>query len=129
MMLHARGQREYDVAAIVGPYTWSMIHHLVENFPCHHCAEEGGRLMRGLHDLVNLKLGKKLQYPADFRYLADAVCSRSCRPTRRGVHSGICRHCQVHVFRQPGWYCDGRTGLIKECHGCRVSPFLFLSWD
>lgn len=67
------GSVEYDVAEIVGPYTWSAIHHLVETFPCKHCSEEGTRLMHGLHDVVNVKLGKKVKYPKDLVFLAEQV--------------------------------------------------------
>lgn len=63
--------REYDLAEIIGPYAWGILHHVVETFPCNHCSEEGGRLLRGLHDLVNHKTGKPLMFPADFQFLAD----------------------------------------------------------
>jgi len=64
---------EYDLAQIVGPYAWDILHHVVENFPCSHCAEEGGKLLRGLHDLVNHQLDKPMEYPEDFRFLAELV--------------------------------------------------------
>ena len=73
VMLQASGQREYDVAQIVGPYAWGILHHIADNFPCGPCAREGGRLLRGLHDLVNAKLGKRLHAPKDFKFLVDQV--------------------------------------------------------
>lgn len=49
-----------SVAEVVGPYTWGIIHQLVEEFPCAPCAEDGAKLMRFTHDIVNMKLGKPL---------------------------------------------------------------------
>ena len=80
MMLHRAGvevlpdgQVEYDVAEIVGPYTWSLLHHAVETFPCEHCREEGTRLLHGLHDVVNAELGKPIKFPEDLKFLAAHV--------------------------------------------------------
>lgn len=56
-----------DVAEVTGPYAWGVIHHAAESFPCPPCAEEGASLMRFAHDLVNLKLGKPVQYVKDAR--------------------------------------------------------------
>ena len=69
----ADGSVEYDVAEIVGPYTWSLLHHAVETFPCEHCREEGTRLLHGLHDVVNADLGKPIKYPQDLKFLAEHV--------------------------------------------------------
>lgn len=66
-------RREYDIAEIAGPYTWDILHHVVSRFPCAPCAREGSKLLRGLHDLVNVKIGKPLFAPADFRYLVQMV--------------------------------------------------------
>lgn len=62
-----------DVSEIVGPYAWRILHHAVEAFPCHECAQHGKRLMRGLHDLVNIHLGQKPFAPDDFRHLVEMV--------------------------------------------------------
>lgn len=56
-----------DIAEVVGPYAWGVIHHAAETFPCAPCAEEGASLMRFAHDLVNLKVGKQVKYPGDAR--------------------------------------------------------------
>jgi len=62
-----------DIPEIVGPYAWGMIHHAFESFPCTPCAETGGRLARGLHDVVNFHTGKGLQHPVDLEFLREAV--------------------------------------------------------
>lgn len=67
------GQVEYDVAEIVGPYTWGLLHHAVETFPCEHCRQEGTRLLHGLHDVVNAELGKPIKFPQDLKFLAAHV--------------------------------------------------------
>ena len=67
------GVREYDIAEMMGPYTWGILHHAIESFPCGPCAHDGGRLMRGLHDVVNSMLGKSLFAPKDLEFLAGHV--------------------------------------------------------
>lgn len=61
------GEHSCDIAEVVGPYAWAVIHHAVESFPCAPCAEEGASLMRFAHDLVNIKLRKGIRYPRDIR--------------------------------------------------------------
>ncbi len=62
-----------SIAEVVGPYAWDQLHHLVESFPCGECAEEGASLMRFAHDLVNVKLGKKVHHPEDLIRWAGVV--------------------------------------------------------
>lgn len=38
-----------------------------------HCGSEAVRLINGLHDAINAKLGKRLHHPADLRYLTEKV--------------------------------------------------------
>jgi len=64
-----------DISEVVGPYAWGAIHHAVESFPCQECADEGGSLMRGVHDVVNAKLGKPIEHPEDLRRLAELATS------------------------------------------------------
>lgn len=64
-----------DISEVVGPYAWSALHHAVESFPCQECADEGSSLMRGLHDVVNAKLGKPIEHPEDLRRLAELATS------------------------------------------------------
>lgn len=69
----AESVREYDVAEIVGPYAWSILHHVAKSFPCTPCARHADRLMRGLHDLVNAQIGKQLHDPDALQELFDDV--------------------------------------------------------
>lgn len=67
--LHAHRAEDDDdpgLAELVGPYAWGIIHHAVESFPCPPCAADGKGLMRFAHDVVNIKLGKGLRFPANF---------------------------------------------------------------
>ena len=70
---HGDDEIVFDIADVCGPATWSAIHHLAENFPCGPCAEEGASLMRFAHDLINVKLGRPLMYPDDFRTWSTTV--------------------------------------------------------
>ena len=40
----------------------------VNKIECDYCKEKGVKLMRGLHDSVNLHLGKKAQHPKDLDF-------------------------------------------------------------
>lgn len=67
--LHTHG----DLATIVGPYTWGAIHYLVNRFPCEPCAATGRVIFNGVHDLFNIRLGKPMQFPDDFKALVDEI--------------------------------------------------------
>ena len=62
-----------DIADVVGPFAWGVIHHAMESFPCAPCAENGGKLGRGVHDVVNFHTGKPLQHPEDLEFLRVSV--------------------------------------------------------
>ena len=56
---------EVEVSEVVGPYSWGIIHHAAESFPCDECAAEGGSVMRVAHDLINVRLGRPPRFPED----------------------------------------------------------------
>lgn len=62
-----------DIPEIVGPFAWGIIHHAFESFPCPPCAETGGKLARGLHDVINFHTGKGIEHPGDLQFLLEAV--------------------------------------------------------
>ena len=72
-MLNHQTECLCDIPEIVGPYGWGIIHHAFESFPCPPCAETGGRLGRGVHDVVNFHIGKSLEHPEDLEFLREAV--------------------------------------------------------
>ncbi len=76
-LYHGDDEIVFDIADVCGPATWSAIHHLAENFPCAPCAEDAGSLMRFAHDLVNVKIGKPVHFPDDFRQWAGLVFETS----------------------------------------------------
>lgn len=84
-----------DVADLVGPYGWGMIHHAAASFPCAPCAAEGSRLMVFAHDVVNARLGKRLHDPDNFAAhvaeaagFADSATDRQTpKPRRVTMHS------------------------------------------
>lgn len=65
-----RHDDSWEVSELVGPYTWGAIHYLAEAFPCPPCAQHGGALMRGVHDVVNYNTGKAIMFPQDLYALA-----------------------------------------------------------
>ncbi|MCI0440768.1 MAG: hypothetical protein L0177_16805, partial [Chloroflexi bacterium] len=69
--LHAHNDDRPTISEIVGPYTWGLLHFAVESFPCPACAEDGKKLIRAIHDLVNWRLEKPMRYPANFRKIAE----------------------------------------------------------
>ena len=43
---------------LIGNRTWALMHGLIDHYPCEQCAEGGRVLVSGIHDMVNLSLGK-----------------------------------------------------------------------
>jgi hypothetical protein len=60
-----------------GSKHWKIIHNEVEKIGCEFCRQKGIKLMRGIHDAVNIHIGKKAKYPKDLlftqKYLTKAV--------------------------------------------------------
>jgi len=53
--------------------TWDKLHALPKNMNCEHCANEAQRIFNGIHDLVNLGLGKEPHTITDFNYLVSKI--------------------------------------------------------
>ncbi len=74
MEKHLHAEEDFtDVAWLAGPYGWGIIHHAFETFPCAPCAEAGGALGKGVHDVVNHHIGKPIQHPRELEYLRQAI--------------------------------------------------------
>ena len=56
-----------------GSSHWKVLHNEVNNIECDFCKEKGIKLMRGLHDSINVHLGKKRAYPKDLEFLLKHV--------------------------------------------------------
>ena len=52
-----------------GPAAWRALENACNILNCQSCASECRRLINGLHDLVNVKLGRALHRPDDFDFL------------------------------------------------------------
>ena len=50
----------------IGRRTWQLLHGVIEHYPCPTCREAGKVLMSGIHDVVNLHLGKGVYSPETF---------------------------------------------------------------
>ncbi len=52
-----------------GSHSWKNLHNEVKEIECDYCKDKAIKLMRGLHDTVNIHLGKKPKYPNDLNFL------------------------------------------------------------
>jgi len=53
--------------------TWKKLHNVHKKMNCDHCANETFRFVNGLHDMVNMGLGKKAHTVKDFHYLRNKL--------------------------------------------------------
>ena len=60
--------KKFEDTGFDGSKHWKVLHDEVNKIECDYCKEKGVKLMRGLHDSVNLHLGKKAQHPKDFDF-------------------------------------------------------------
>lgn len=58
---------------IFGPKYWAAYHDLTSRIPCGTCREFAERFMIFFHDLVSLKLGKKLYDPVNFAEMSQLI--------------------------------------------------------
>jgi hypothetical protein len=56
-----------------GRRAWSSIEKACDNLQCEECRNDCLRFMNGLHDAINMKLGKPIRTPNDFIYLRDFI--------------------------------------------------------
>lgn len=58
---------------VFGPKYWYALHSIANKIPCPSCREDGVKLMRFAHDLVNLKTAKNLYDPLNFEYHVNLI--------------------------------------------------------
>ena len=56
-----------------GSLHWKILHDEVKKIECEYCRDKAIKLMRGVHDSVNVHLGKEKMYPKDLEYLLKYV--------------------------------------------------------
>ncbi len=69
----ADGEGFCDMPRSCGPTVWGVLHGVaaaMRDEVCAHCGEEAVKLVSGMHDLVNVKLGKPLHDAANFKAVA-----------------------------------------------------------
>ncbi len=54
-----------------GRRTWMLLERACYNLYCEKCRNDCQRFINGLHDAINIKLGKVMKTPDDFIYLRD----------------------------------------------------------
>ena len=60
--------KKFEYTAYDGSRHWRVLHDEINKIECDFCKDKGKKLMRGLHDSVNLHIGKKAQYPKDLDF-------------------------------------------------------------
>jgi hypothetical protein len=56
-----------------GRRAWIALENSCNNLQCEECRNDCRRVINGLHDAINIKLGKSMRTPSDFIYLRDFV--------------------------------------------------------
>jgi hypothetical protein len=79
-----------------GRAAWRAMEDSCRILMCPSCRESCMRLVNGLHDVVNVRLGKPIQRPGDLRFLGAAVAST--------VNSGANRMAPRRVLRMSNPY-------------------------
>lgn len=79
-------KKDYDIvtfklpntidADIFGPEYWRAFHTLADMIPCAICRNDAVPMFRFVHDLVNKKLKKKLQYPENYDKWIERICKK-----------------------------------------------------
>jgi hypothetical protein len=60
-----------------GRRAWSALEKGCENLQCEECRNDCLRFINGLHDAINIKLGKPTRTPSDFIYLREFINAMS----------------------------------------------------
>ena len=60
--------KKFEYTAYDGSRHSRVLHDEINKIECDFCKDKGKKLMRGLHDSVNLHIGKKAQYPKDLDF-------------------------------------------------------------
>jgi hypothetical protein len=60
-----------------GRRAWTALENACDNLQCKECRNDCVSFIHGLHDAINIKLGKPMQTPNDFIYLRDFVNAMS----------------------------------------------------
>ena len=101
---------------LIGNRTWALLHGIIDHYPCEQCAEGGRTLISGIHDMVNLSLGKPIY---DFDRWQDFL-GMVDKARRHNPHSKHYRHERVadpdefdpHSFRTVK---QGHTLVVVGC--------------
>jgi hypothetical protein len=56
-----------------GRRAWSDLERVCNNLQCDECRKDCLTFINGLHDAINIKLGKSMRTPNDFTYLRDFI--------------------------------------------------------
>ena len=64
------GESYVDISTVCGSSWWAMLEGVVGGISCESCREHAQLLLSGMHDLVNINLGKPVHDRANFEHVA-----------------------------------------------------------
>lgn len=73
-----------------GSEDWKALHKAVGAIGCDYCRGKAIRLMRGLHDSVNVHLDKSPHYPKDLEFLFKHVLWSMQKKINLGLKCSLC---------------------------------------
>jgi hypothetical protein len=112
-------KRPIYVSDVCGPSWWGALHGVVDSISCESCRDHGQDLMSAMHDFVNIKLGKELYDPVNFRHVADeyhkaAHPGMAQEPSTYGLLDGVKVKPHRQYMGQPGPGCAGIAEAVKK---------------
>ena len=74
----------FKCTGYIGSAIWKEIHSLPSKIECSECAAHAEELFTGVHDAVNIGLGKKIQNPKNFEKFAREIACTYSKCKERG---------------------------------------------
>lgn len=82
--------KQFEDTGYNGSSDWDGLHSIASNIGCAFCRAKGIRLIRGLHDSVNLHLDKSVQFPKDLHFLHRHVGWSVAKLTGKKMRCSLC---------------------------------------
>jgi hypothetical protein len=85
---HLEGEA-YRIA--LGNRVWELLHGIANNYGCSSCRPGAKMLISGIHDTVNIFLGKPVYDPENFQKFVEHINEAHRKYEKKGIRHGI-RH-------------------------------------
>ena len=86
----AKVGRQHEFTGYDGSKNWAVVHDEMEKIECDFCKDKGIKLMRGVHDSVNIHLDKPALYPGDLNFLLNHVAWAARQISPSGLRCDNC---------------------------------------